>query len=480
MFKKYVKNWFEDYNILFLCIAVTLSLCFGISVYAMSPVIPLALMVSIALVLISLCHPQVLVYILISFIPLQAQIPVEFNLPMGINVFNLLFVLIYIIWFFKILFSDKHQFRMDAMGTAIVGFILILLVSMLWSTRIMGLSFFFDNIEEAKRWMTIMLIYFPVVWLDFDEKEIRRFVWIIVLITLVVSIWTLKDCYQTGFEFSEDHRVHGPFAKGGENDLSAFFVFYAPIALAAGIMEKSLFRKIILVGVFFTSALAVFFTYSRGAYLGLAAVLGIVAILHSRKLLIVFVLLFLTLGFWMPDSVMKRASMTNSNIVVEKRIEEGERALSPADYASRLEKSSAKRIIIWRGALDMIKQNPVFGLGYMTFYSQIHKYANLGPKEKWDTHQQYLKITAEMGIIGLIAFLSLLIVPLFRSIKLFYWSKDQFIKGIALGGIASITGIAIVNLFGSRFVREELIGLYFIFCAILSRYYLLYQAEKHR
>lgn len=464
-----IKEWTEQYGFFFIGLAILISIGFGLTVYLFSPVSSLFIVVAMTIGIASLLRPQVLVAVLIFIIPLQAQVPEEFNLPMGINVFNLLFLLLYLVWFFRVLFLEKCLFHLDTMGGVILLFVGITFASMFWSARLMGQWFFYENIEEAKRWISIMLVYFPIAHLDFDEKQIKRFIWYIIVINLIVSVWTIIDCYNADFDFSEDNRIHGPFAKGGENDLSAFFVFYSPIALALGLFDKVFWRRLLLLGIFTISALAIFFTYSRGAYLGIAAVIGFAALIYSRKLLLAIVLLIITMNFWMPATVKNRAAMTNSSLVVERRVDEGERALEPGDFASRLEGSSAQRIIIWRGALKMIKENPVFGLGFMTFYYQITNYAQLRPKERWDTHHQYLKVAAEMGLIGLGVFLMLWAVPFVRSLKLYIRNKDDFVRAVALAGMASVLGIAVVNLFGSRFFREELIGLYFVFSALLYR-----------
>lgn len=477
---KSVKLWADNYGIFFIAFAIVISLGLGITIYMFSPLLSLFVIIGLTIGVASLLKPEVVVTVLIFFIPLQAQVPDEFNLPMGLNVFNLLFLLLFLVWFFRVLFLEKQLFRLDAMGAVILLFMGVIFASMFWSTRIMGQGFFYDNIEEAKRWLSIMLIYFPIAHMDFDEKQTKRFVWYLIAVTLFVSVWTLVDCYNAGFDFSEDNRIYSPFAKGGENDLSAFFVFYSPIVLCLGLLDKNLWRKLFFLGIFFISSLAIFFTYSRGAYLGIAVVIGFVAFIYSKKLLFAMLLMIATMNFWMPSAVKNRAAMTNSSLVMERRLNEGERALEPGDFASRLESSSAQRIIIWRGALKMIKENPVFGVGFMNFYYQIPKYAKLRPKERWDTHHQYLKIAAEMGIIGLVVFLMLWVVPFVRSWKLYMRTNDRFIRGIALAGMASVLGIAVVNMFGSRFFREELIGLYFVFSAILYRFQIYTSENKEQ
>lgn len=67
-----------------------------------------------------------------------------------------------------------------------------------------------------------------------------------------------------------------------------------------------------------------------------------------------------------------------------------------------------QRIIMWRTAVHMIKDRPIFGVGTGGFLDGYRPYV---PARGWqhfetgDPHNQYLKILGEQGIVGLAAFL---------------------------------------------------------------------------
>lgn len=87
-----------------------------------------------------------------------------------------------------------------------------------------------------------------------------------------------------------------------------------------------------------------------------------------------------------------------------------------------------------------------------------------------DAHNEYLLIASEMGIGGLIAFLLVLIVPFYSMWRVYRTSGDRFTRGWMLGAMASIWGMAMVNIFGSRFGREELVGLYWVMVGLTYAY----------
>ncbi|MDB4088365.1 O-antigen ligase family protein [Flavobacteriales bacterium] len=92
---------------------------------------------------------------------------------------------------------------------------------------------------------------------------------------------------------------------------------------------------------------------------------------------------------------------------------------NPVSYVQ----STGARIWVWKSTIEVIKENPLLGVGVGdTRYELTKKYKEIGIIDesiiKLDSHQQYLQTTATIGIIGLI---SLLLI--FAS--LFYYSKKQ-------------------------------------------------------
>lgn len=100
-----------------------------------------------------------------------------------------------------------------------------------------------------------------------------------------------------------------------------------------------------------------------------------------------------------------------SNIVVHDK---------PVDTKSV--ESSQARILVWQSAWQVIRTSPVIGVGTGdvkdALVAQYAKNNYTGiMKERLNAHNEYLQVTAALGIIGLISLLSCLIVPLYISIK---------------------------------------------------------------
>lgn len=149
------------------------------------------------------------------------------------------------------------------------------------------------------------------------------------------------------------------------------------------------------------------------------------------------------------------------------RTEKGGEIYEGALLEDRVDASAATRIEIWKGAVEMIKDNPVWGMGYGVFPYAIPAYVpNIGER---DAHNTYLIIAAEMGIPVLVVFL-LIIMVLFRNVFWLYTRvQDPFIKAVALGMLGGIAGMIVVNMFGSRLESEEVSAYFWILAGLIVR-----------
>ena len=202
-------------------------------------------------------------------------------------------------------------------------------------------------------------------------------------------------------------------------------------------------------------------TYSRGTWLafGVGALL-VILITRSKKLIIPGILLVglvILNPSILPESITSRfkSTFTHEQTYLEQSAEE------------KVEKSASDRIIIWRGAIKMIQQNPFIGFGFGVFPYFIMDYSEIEAQR--DAHNTYLRIAAEMGIPALLVFLSLLIIIFSTTLWVFRHSKDNFFKGCAAGFLGGIIGLVVACMFGSRMNSLEIAGQFWIIAALMQR-----------
>jgi len=140
-----------------------------------------------------------------------------------------------------------------------------------------------------------------------------------------------------------------------------------------------------------------------------------------------------------------------------------------------LDKSAGTRIEIWRGAVQMIKDNPVWGVGYGVFPYAIAMYVPLG---EVDAHNTYLILAGEMGIPVLLVFLLIMLLLFKNTFWLYTRIEDPFVKAVALGMLGGIAGMLMANMFGSRLESEEVSAYFWILAGLIIRAVLMKKRKE--
>jgi O-antigen ligase len=132
--------------------------------------------------------------------------------------------------------------------------------------------------------------------------------------------------------------------------------------------------------------------------------------------------------------------------LVQDRIELGIKEMQHHASSSNIEANSiGDRMTIWKNTIELIKDRPLLGFGTGGFedaYSEKIKDNPEWEKQlKHDPHNQFLKIWAEMGIFGLMVFLSMLTSSLFQKSSKMYFHL----------GIGVLMAWCATSLFNSHF-----------------------------
>lgn len=200
--------------------------------------------------------------------------------------------------------------------------------------------------------------------------------------------------------------------------------------------------------------IALFFSWSRGAWLGFTFSYAIMAFAIPRRLMHSFGLVacFLAVigGLWIsnviPPSVVARVTSSTAEFFAFEDMRGID--ITPDNYAV------AERLAHWQAALNMAEQNPLFGVGmgnYEIVYSQ-YRLVN------WDeslghAHNYYLNILAETGMIGLIAYLSLWIWIIWLTWKT-RQHPDPLVHAIAIGLVGAWIYLSVHSLLDNLYVNN--------------------------
>lgn len=221
------------------------------------------------------------------------------------------------------------------------------------------------------------------------------------------------------------------------NHFSGYLELAIPLALGIVIRYKNIrpFLKLLVIEALIIMGAAFIFAQSRGAWVSLSMSLFVMLIilfknkLVSVKVFVVFVLIIacvIGVSYFNDSSVSERI----------KSFEELNASVSG-------EASMDMRFLIWEGSVDMIKANPVIGTGIGTYVWGFSRYRPVGLNNRANfAHNDYLHMTAEMGILALPLMLIILGITIYKG----FTSMNPVIIGCAAGILSlSIHGLADFN-----------------------------------
>jgi hypothetical protein len=300
------------------------------------------------------------------------------------------------------------------------------------------------NFVTWKDYMVIPLVFVAAGLVIEDRKAIRN----VVIITAISLLFIDRSCIlesmtRTWTTFDEDKRGGGPLAYGS-NQTAAFLAQFAMFFWGFTQFVKKIKFRLFNYGLVAITLFATMYTFSRGGYLAVLCSVLVLGFLKDRKLLLILGVFLLTWQTVVPVPVRERVSMTK-------------------DSNGQLEASAQERVDLWQNAETSILHSPIVGTGFATFQLGEHV-DNLK-----DTHNWYIKVMVETGMIGLIIAVILLQQLLALSYSLFKRATDPLYQGLGLGLLVATCACIVANLFGDRWTYLEITGLLWVLAGAAIR-----------
>jgi O-antigen ligase len=104
------------------------------------------------------------------------------------------------------------------------------------------------------------------------------------------------------------------------------------------------------------------------------------------------------------------------------------------------------RIEIWRSTWQVIKANPVFGVGFGAYWVSIDEFSDRSGKFKpFEAHNDYLDILASGGLIGL-ALAGWFVFLVIKRARIQLRTTDPFRRAACAGALVGLFGVAVHSL----------------------------------
>jgi putative inorganic carbon (hco3(-)) transporter len=204
---------------------------------------------------------------------------------------------------------------------------------------------------------------------------------------------------------NEDYRSAGML--GSPNYYAQILVMLVPLALNQLWEEKSILLKLLAAWSALVCTLGIIFTYSRGGFFSLAAVVLAVLVYRRLNLIYTFLIVIATALILMlvPNPYLQRMQTIPDILLGRSSI------LEEASFRGR-----ASEMIV---ALQMFADHPLIGVGvdnYPVYYQSYSRKLGLDSRtEERQAHDLYLRTAAETGLFGLFTF-GLIVYVMIKSV----------------------------------------------------------------
>lgn len=382
--------------------------------------------------------------LLIFMMPLRnIQLQYIPNLGGGMNIVNILF---FISLMHSFINGKKSEVKLG-LNSYLVWYILSGIVALFF-----GYSFLEDDASGYWKAMKDQLI--PIFLVFIIQRSARdmiqwRRIFLVCLLPLPYCFKVVLNQYLavSSWHYSHDLRIAGTFTDLGANEMGAYSATLALVCLGCILSCWSNIKLRTIFIIFFVfSGTCLLYSYSRGGYV--AFILGVILIMFrykntSKLLLPLFIVMAIGLGN-LPPSIQERFSSINSD---EKERDE----------------SAHSRFVFWEVAFNKFLERPIFGYGFGTVQD-----ARVNPYEM-DTHNYYVKMLVERGLLGFVSFILLLKIFLDQTKRNLNWVKeDMIVNGLMLGMGGAVAALMLGNMFGDRFSHYTIMTSFWTFIALIS------------
>ncbi len=361
-------------------------------------------------------------------------------------IWELLILLITLLWGIHAVINKRLRIELNPLVWPLVALLAIAFVQLIPMLSGARRTITYDSFATKDAAVKVLIcILFFLLFATFVNTPERRRQAVTTIIVLCVVV-ALIGIGQTYGKLIWPRAAFGPFVN--RNHFAGFLEMAAGL-IGARIVSRTLQRERMVLYICYLIVVCsgLILSASRGGYLALAAVilfLGLVSLTSRRDksgdakadrglqfrlvgaLILLVVMSFGAMFLTNSDDLLQRFKQVEENITI------GELA---DDRYSRRE--------LWQTTMQMVKDHPILGVGlgaYQFAYPRYDQSSGLYRTEQ--SHNDYLQILADTGVIGglvLLAFLVLLFARSFAAMQ----TRDLVQRSISLGALAGCFGIAV-------------------------------------
>ncbi len=237
---------------------------------------------------------------------------------------------------------------------------------------------------------------------------------------------------------------------GSPNILGSLIALVSPLVIGLFIVEKKYFIKLIYLGMYATMLLCLVVTYSRGAWFVFLGGMFVYILLKDIRFIVPAIIGVILVLVFIPSIGDRLAYMFS------------------LDYIQSSLKGG--RLVRWGDGIEVVKQYPFFGLGLGQIGGAVATNNEVDGYYYMDNY--YLKLAAEIGLIGFFMFFNLM----YRVVKWCFLGvlkvENKFKKELMIAGFVGIISIVFNNFVENIFeVPLMVITFWLIIACVMNLWY---------
>ncbi|MCU0269479.1 MAG: O-antigen ligase family protein [Acidimicrobiales bacterium] len=297
------------------------------------------------------------------------------------------------------------------------------------------------SLTEVARVAVVVALLAALDRLLVDAAALRRALVAVALSALVPLAVAAAQALGVGGarEIGGFERVRGTFLHPNPFAMYACILLVMAVALVGVVSMRR--RPVLLVGIG-ALGLALVGTYARGAWI--AAVVGVATVAvvkRSRLLALVLVVGLAAVVVAVPSAVQRFADLDTA--------ERGS-----GDPANSL----SWRLSYWRDAMPLAERNPVTGIGLGMVSQELD--------EGVPPHNDYVRIFVETGVVGLIAFVGLLLALVVTARTALRRAPPGLPRGVAEGFAGVLAAVLVLAVTANLISQVVVVQYVFAFAAM--------------
>lgn len=355
---------------------------------------------------------------------------IMFFLPISMTMVSIALLSSVAMWCGKMLITRKAAWRRTPLDLPVCAFVICGAISILGSPDRFISTYNFGYLMGH-----YLLTYCLITQNIASVEQVKRLFRVLFLSASVTALYGFYQ-YLYGVDISQFRWVDGEqfpdlhvrvfSTMENPNIYAGFLVMIISIAIGVLLTVTEWRKRVLYIGLIIGLSTCLALTYSRSGWVSFFGMLTVLGIMRNKHFLW-FLIIAPLLAIWINPMLLERLLSI----------------INPVDT------SSALRLALWESSLAMLLEHPLSGIGwgaYWLVYPAYDFFINNSETTIYHAHNMFLHIGAELGFLGLGAFIWLLTSMMRLTVILYQGCCRPDVCGVALGLCAAFVAIIINGL----------------------------------